>query len=211
MKLSKEIDSLVQINRGRLALDIGNVLIRANLDCFSKKLADIKEISEKESIALMDLMQKMTDIGLMNMRQALSSMCGIEGYNQEVLIRLWNKSVIKRVKILEQFLDKLISGGMHVALLSNIGFDHADFIRDIDVFNKCQQHFSCEVGARKPSKLFFQSFISAHSDYCYCPFLDDRIENVKAAEKFLTPRLFDISNLTDKEALKLFKEKIKRY
>ena len=66
------------------------------------------------------------------------------------------------------------------------------------VFNKCIQHFSCEVGARKPSKLFFQSFLMEEPHFHRSIFIDDIDENVEMAKKcgFRAVR-FNINDFSD--------------
>lgn len=97
-----------------------------------------------------------------------------------------------------------------VSLLSNIGFDHADFLRQkCPVFKKCNQHFSCDVGARKPTKLFYQSFLLEYGWDKDVLFFDDRPENVKAAESYLAGVQFDIEDYaTDEEAAQAVRNRL---
>ena len=80
----------------------------------------------------------------------------------------------------------LISAGWDVALLSNIGADHISVVRrwlPIELWDKSTHHFSCDIGVRKPSRLFYQSFHLKNGGWSnYTFFFDDIEENVIACD-----------------------------
>ena len=93
------------------------------------------------------------------------------------------------------FLDDLKGQGEEVAILSNMGHEHATHIRENypRIFDGCHLHLSCEVGARKPTKLYYQSFMMQYPHFAGAPFFDDRPENVIAAKEFgLDGRHFEL-------------------
>jgi FMN phosphatase YigB (HAD superfamily) len=88
-----------------------------------------------------------------------------------------------------KILDKIRSEeGLEIALLSNIGFEHAKLVHKLLSYDECgfffnHKHFSCEVGARKPTKLFYQSFLMQHPEFQGCLYVDDLQENLDAADE----------------------------
>ena len=68
------------------------------------------------------------------------------------------------------FLKELENQDVKIALLSNMGLEHATFIRESlpELFQGRLLHLSCEVGARKPTKLYYQSFLQDHDEFTCC-------------------------------------------
>jgi len=192
-----------------VALDIGNVLFHVYLEDFYNFLLR-EEIFEtiEETCEFCDSIQPSLDLGIHTIKESFHLRLGITGTSLRLIHEKWLDIVRPSGDMLD-LIDDLLVSGYHVALLSNIGFDHAAVVRDkCNVFNKCIQHFSCDVGARKPTKLFFQSFILDH-DWSLNdkkPFFDDRRENVKASQPYLLGMHFDIrDHNSDKEAAELIK------
>ena len=80
-----------------------------------------------------------------------------------------------------------------VALLSNVGLEHAIVMEKIldhhhlhsnKFFSKCVKHLSCQVGARKPTKLYYQSFLQQHPEFEGAAYLDDLQENLDMGKEF---------------------------
>ena len=46
------------------------------------------------------------------------------------------------------------------------------------------KHYSCEVGARKPSKLYYHSFLQMHPEFKGAIYVDDNKENLEASKEF---------------------------
>ena len=90
--------------------------------------------------------------------------------------------------MLFQLNDLRLSHNLQVALLSNIGVEHAammnQVLQDGDFFQGAIKHFSCDVGARKPSKLFYQSFLQQHPEFVGSLYVDDLVENLEASRQF---------------------------
>ena len=87
---------------------------------------------------------------------------------------------------------------LQVALLSNVGLEHAvQMARVLDIdsfFDKCVKHLSCHVGARKPTKLYYQSFLMQHPEFYGAAYLDDLQENLDASVPFgFRPRRFSLA------------------
>jgi FMN phosphatase YigB (HAD superfamily) len=170
----------------RVAFDIGNVLSRVDLTVFTNQA---KEFGLHDGF--LEEIQVSQDLGLYSMRQAVSKCVHLDSHHPDkdervkILEQAWLDTV-KISDIMIEFVDELIKERVEVALLSNIGVDHRDLIlRKAPALKKCQyKHFSCEIGARKPSKLFFQSFVLESGwDGKTVVYFDDRLENFNYLNK----------------------------
>lgn len=200
----------------RIALDVGEVLVHVDFKDF---FAEFKRLGLKEDpfVFICDI-QARQDIGIKTLRVSLRSKFGLIESQIESLMKAWNRSIQPDDDILD-FVDGLKKSGVKVAILSNMGFEHTAYIREEypRIFDGCELHLSCEVGARKPSKLYYQSFLMQHPKFNGCLFLDDRPENLVVAEKFgLIGRHFELSKfnaLTFREqgnVLRTIKDDIER-
>jgi len=201
-----------------LALDIGNVICDVDLNPFFSYMNQFdSKLSTEEAFIVCEEMQPRLDLALSSIDSELERIClhhnrSRDKHHKE-LKQLWLNS-IKPVPQINEILNELILDGVKIALLSNIGMDHATVVRNILPIDNCLQHFSCEVGARKPSKLYFQSFeldypqfwngyIRSYSEdmTSYYPqkplYIDDRRENLFAAENYFHTQYFSIKDYTD--------------
>lgn len=180
----------------RVAFDIGNVLCHVNMNGFFEYLVS-KGIfnTVKEADEFISGIQYSQDLGLYNIRQGFYKFkLNLSKKDLDEIYTAWIGNVNTSEDMLN-LLDEILSNGYEVALLSNIGFDHSSFLRKkCPVFNKCIQHFSCEIGTRKPLKLFYQSFISEYNWSNDIYFFDDRIENIESANGLFIGKQFDLNN-----------------
>jgi len=169
----------------RIAFDIGNVLVNVDFEGFFTEFNRMGTRDDPFEF-LCDL-QHQQDIGITTLSIALRAKFGssVPKSMERALVHAWNKSIKPNKEMLD-FVDDLKRRDVKVAILSNMGTEHADFIRKTypRMFEGCKLHLSGEVGARKPSKLYFQSFLMQHPNFQGCLFLDDRRENLAAAEEF---------------------------
>ena len=142
-----------------LALDIGNVIVDCDLNSFFTYMSQIVDNpkSYEEAFVICEEMQPRLDLGITTIDTELDRICLGHGGHRNKMKELW-LGAIKPVPQINEILLELISDGVKIALLSNVGIDHAAVMRKVLPIDNCLQHFSCEVGARKPSKLYFQSF-----------------------------------------------------
>ncbi len=187
-----------------IALDIGNVLVRFDIKKFITKFNDLcyegiieTKIDPKQFLFDLNAAQ---DCGLVTVEQRARERFNWDPDNDvyitNKLSEAW-KSTIIPVDIMNDFFEGLKSEGVNVALLSNMGYEHAQLFRDKwpKFFKDCTLHLSCDVGARKPSKLYYQSFLADHPEFKGCIYLDDRPENVIAGHKYgFKVDLFDLED-----------------
>jgi FMN phosphatase YigB (HAD superfamily) len=165
-----------------VALDIGNVLFDVDVSRFVEELV-AQGVYDKYSHAqaFMDGIQAGQDVGLYTMYQAIARFHpSLPDEKLMALSDAWNATASPCEPMLE-LVEWLLDNEWQVALLSNIGFDHKETIKNMtpqSIWDRCIHHFSCDVGARKPSKLFFLSFLMQYPTWTSSIFLDDREENV---------------------------------
>ena len=202
-----------------VCFDIGNVLCQFDIMKFVNKLAEVAKISEHDAWFFLDHLQKMQDIGITTVAHGLEYRFRLSKEDLNLLVDTWNKTLTPNDMMLK-FLDNLRSHEVKIALLSNMGPEHIAHLRSVcpKMFNQTIQHISCEVGARKPQKLFFQSFcldndqfiksnetINTDTDFSGSLYVDDIEENLKVGKKYG----FKVYKFNLDETLKLSKSKQK--
>lgn len=182
-----------------LALDIGNVLVDLNLEPFRKALSKQMNISKFEADQFLSSTQRAQDVGLTTIREELATHFRIRSeYILDELDSVWLEVVQPNwdsIMFFEEIMDRFY---LKVALLSNIGFEHVEmFNKKLNcspVYTNSIHHFSCEIGCRKPSALFFKTFLDMHPEFKGALYLDDVMENVKAGTKLgLKGQQFDLN------------------
>lgn len=166
----------------RVAFDIGNVLVGVDRSEFFKEFRKVVQFVDP-AVFTNDI-QSLHDIGVETLSISLRYKLGLSDSSIDTLVGAWNKSIRPNEEMLD-FVEGLKRDGIEVALLSNVGLDHAVQLRErYHIFDGCILHLSCEVGARKPTKLYYQSFLAQYPRFIGAIFLDDRIENLEAAQEF---------------------------
>jgi FMN phosphatase YigB (HAD superfamily) len=172
-----------------VALDIGNVLVNVDFQGFLRKLSKRLNITLEEALYFMNRSQKLHDLGLTVMKDELIDHLKIRSeVLREELIDDWNNCITPADWMLEKLDTWCTEHDLQVALLSNVGLEHAVRMSQVlnhnGFFDKAVKHFSCHVGARKPTVLYYQSFLALHSEWKGCPYIDDLQENLDASQQF---------------------------
>lgn len=176
--------------------DIGNVLVDVNLTSFSDELKKFIH-PDHDPMFFLETMQAMHETGHLTMNQALWSHHDIAEKDREYLLEKWNLTISRNDKMISLLKEISQNYNNQIILVSNIGFEHAKYLEKIcpELFEpNIKRYFSYEVGARKPSRIFFQSlfmdkifkekaklnaYVQGYNvDVCY---IDDRKENLEAA------------------------------
>lgn len=207
-----------------IAFDIGNVFFELELGNFTEEF-DAYFKGRYDSILFLKELQGPQDTGLTNIRRNLEILIhkiypkeSSSSINESIdkLCGAWC-NILKPSEIMLEFSEELKNDGVKVALLSNVGQEHAEYLSNnySNLFNNATLHLSYEVGARKPSDLYFKSFLSDHPDFKNCIYLDDLKENVDKGLKYkFDARVFNINDFKNaenklKECIKKIKEDIK--
>lgn len=161
----------------KLAIDIGNVLVNVDLNKFTN-IFNSKKIS---GFRFLELIQAEHEIGLLTFADYLEK---YESREHE-FEKAWLDTVTPN-QFMINWLQDLQKNNYEIAILSNIGQDHHEHLNKIcpPLFNNNILHLSYQVGARKPTKIYFQSFLLENPQFKNCLFIDDRIENLNMASKF---------------------------
>lgn len=169
----------------QLALDIGNVICHVDFDKILNVLSKSLNISKAEALYFLNRTQKLHDLGLTNLSDELHDHFNIKS---EIIIAdilsEWNKSIQidnDVIREIERLRDKL---DLEIALVSNIGIEHAEHIRKNLSLGNTIQFFSCEVGARKPSYLYYKTFLDMYPQFNGAIYLDDLDVNLEIGRKF---------------------------
>lgn len=172
-----------------VCIDIGNVLCKVDLSQFIALLSKIKNISKSDALNSFNEIQKLHDLGFTNLSNELSSRFKI--YSElliDELIHEWSNIITPDKDVLDKLNFMIDTKDLKVALLSNIGVEHAKQMSNILGYNnfidKSIRYFSCEVGARKPSTIYYQSFLQLHPEFVGAAYIDDLQENLDASKKF---------------------------
>jgi|HubBroStandDraft_5_1064220.scaffolds.fasta_scaffold271406_2 FMN phosphatase YigB (HAD superfamily) len=171
------------------ALDIGNVLVHVNFQPFLNQLSKSLNITLEEAGYFMNRSQCLHDLGCTTMLSELKDHFKIRSpIIIEELIEKWNKVIEPNFDIIHR-IDRMIRhDDLQIALLSNVGLEHAQQMAQIldigDFFKSSIKFFSCHVGARKPTLVYYHTFLQLHPTFKGCPYVDDLQENLNAAQQF---------------------------
>ncbi len=203
----------------KLAIDIGQVICHLDFRNFNKLLANHACISEESADRFLFESQKMHDLGFSILEKDLNNRLYdfnlLPVYVKEVVAE-WHKTVIPNPIVME-WLKKLLSRRVEIALVSNIGMEHAETMKTL--LSPIYEHlnvvkfFSCEVGARKPTYVYYQTFLNMYPKFKRCVYMDDNLDNIEAGKLFEFQSIpFDLSKMKDDTeiitALKNIEEKI---
>lgn len=172
-----------------LALDIGNVLVTVHFERFLDLLSRTANISMEDAKHFLKKIQKIHDLGLTDIKQELENSFNIKSPGLiNDLKKEWARCGLADEYVINRILKWNNEIGLKIALLSNIGIEHAEIMPKLlkhdDFYNKTITHFSCEVGARKPSMIYYQSFLRQFPEFYGCVYVDDLHENLEASKKF---------------------------
>jgi len=172
-----------------VALDIGNVLCHVDFNQFLNDLSEALNISIDDAMYFLNRSQKLHDLGLTAMRDELRDHFKIKSpVVIDKLLKSWNNSIRPDFEVLDMFNSMSEKHNLKVALVSNIGIEHAALMEHVldhnGFFQNAIKHFSCNVGARKPTLLYYQSFLMEHPEFTHCVYVDDAIENLETGKRF---------------------------
>lgn len=171
------------------AFDIGNVLVNVNFPGFINKLSKSLNISVEDATYFMNRSQKLHDLGLTVMKDELIDHLHIKSsVLRDELIADWNYCITPAHWLLEKIDNISSEHNIQIALLSNVGLEHAVRMRETlgyyNFFRNGVTHFSCEVGVRKPNTLYYHTFLQMHPEFQGCPYFDDLQENLDVGARF---------------------------
>jgi FMN phosphatase YigB (HAD superfamily) len=172
-----------------ICLDIGNVLCHVDMVEFLELASTTFNITEAEAVRFLKRFQRIHDLGYTTMKDELMDQFKLKSEaTTRKLVHAWNEAVQPNLDIITKLNELKVSHNLQVALLSNIGPEHAmmmeDRLKHGGFFEGAIKHFSCFVGARKPSMVYYQSFLMQYPQFKGCLYVDDLQENLDASEQF---------------------------
>lgn len=171
-----------------LAIDVGNVLVHINFKPFVEALSKSLNITIEDAEYFMNRTCKLHDMGLTCMEDELKDHFHIKSQpTMKELLTIWNGSISTNYTVYNELCRWIREKNLQVALLSNVGLEHTKVMENIlllDNIPNLIRHFSCQVGARKPNFLYYQSFLHLHPEFRGCAYVDDLQENLDTGAKF---------------------------
>jgi FMN phosphatase YigB (HAD superfamily) len=172
-----------------VCLDIGNVLCHVDFNVFLADVSESLNVTTEDAMYFLNRSQKLHDLGLTVMKDELRDHLKIKSQvTIDKLLLSWNNCITPNYKVLDMFNNLTEKFDFQVALLSNIGLEHSILMEKVldhgPFFENALKHFSCYVGARKPTSLFYQSFLWDHPEFKGCVYVDDVVENLETGSKF---------------------------
>lgn len=176
-------------NKKYICLDIGNVLCDVATQPFLETLSESFNITFAEADRFLKRFQQIHDLGYTTMEDELKDKFGLKSpVLLKKLVQGWNDSVTTNYYMIDKLNDLRNNHNLQVALLSNIGVEHAAMMEEKlnrgNFFPGAIKHFSCYVGARKPSMIYYQSFITQYPEFKGCIYVDDLVVNLEASKQF---------------------------
>lgn len=172
-----------------ICLDIGNVLCRVDALPFLENVSETFNVTLPEASRFLKRFQQLHDLGYTTMEDELKDRFGAKSpVTLGKLVQSWNDSVTPDIHMISRLNYLREEHNLKVALLSNIGIEHVGKLETKlahgDFFPNVIKHFSCFVGARKPSTIFYQSFLLQYPEFKGCLYVDDLQENLDASKAF---------------------------
>lgn len=191
-----------------LAIDIGQVICHLDFTKFNSKLAEYAEISEKDAYDFLLKSQKAHDLGFSVLEKDLADkIYGLNLKPEQVIdiVKEWHDT-IRPNAIVMTWLEELLADNTEIALVSNIGIEHAEAMKTLlaPIYNhpKVIKFFSCFVGARKPTYVYFQTFLNMYPQFQNCVYVDDNADNIESGKLFNFKTVqFDLSKIADDNEL----------
>lgn len=191
-----------------ICFDIGNVLFDVDFSGIQSYMYSSWGISYKHTSQFLQYNQKICDLGLTTVIDDVIQYFHIKPddiYLSGVEIA-WLECIKPNIEMITLLAD-LQMEGWKIALLSNMGSEHKSKVAPM--FMDYIRFLSCDIGARKPTTLFFKTFIDLYPDFANAIYIDDLQENLDAGKSFgLKPMRFDLTDLANKN-IDALKEEIK--
>jgi len=176
-----------------VCFDIGNVLCHLDFTPFQKALSEQLDITVSQAEYFYNRTQKLHDLGLTNLSDELRDHFRISSKSLvDALMHDWYSIITPEDKMFD-FVKWCFDNNIKIFIVSNIGIEHANYMRN--VFNQKLgakiiddpnfiTFFSCDVGARKPSYLYFKTLLDLYPETNGALYIDDLVENLESGKKF---------------------------
>lgn len=189
--------------------DIGNVLYHVEFDPLLTKLSKDFNITKSEAFHFLGNNQKRCDLGISLIEEEFAHRFAIKSdVLLAELVAIWMDCIKPNSAMLDLVAD-LQNEDVKIALLSNMGHEHLSRLSASHPFASTIQFFSCLVGARKPTMVYYSTFLHLHPEFIGAPYIDDLQENLDAGTDFGFKSIrFALDENPTKDDITALKEKI---
>lgn len=172
-----------------ICLDIGNVLVDINMDPFINGISKQFNISLVEANEFVKGVQRQQDLGLTTVTHELRHQFNIRSeVTLNELVSAWNQVVNPNTVSISYFERLVETYNLKVALLSNIGPEHiskfeSSLLGESSIWKNSIHYFSCDVGLRKPTRVYYHMFLDEHPEFKGAFYIDDLDDNLDTGKK----------------------------
>lgn len=202
-----------------LICDIGNVLLSMQFDKFLAAIGESCHWDREKCLRWLEQKEHLQNLGYYSMKNDLLDAINIPNTfsimlddveiarkTREVtqnkvnyLMELWQTTLTPNPNVLG-LLNTLRAIGIQVALFSNMGKDHFEIMPQLlgKIYDTKYKWFSFQVGATKPQKMFYHTFLSHYPEFKGAWYIDDKEENLTTGREYgLKTIHFDLSGYKD--------------
>ncbi len=170
----------------KIIFDLGNVLVRFNPDVFLKELFSDEQIIERCKEIYFNGLWNEYDRGFLRPYDMVEKACRIYPENRKDFMLMMEKwtSYVTPIESSIKLIESLFKKGYDLYILSNIPKDCYEFLMQYEWFLKMSGVFSFQEKTIKPEEKIYQILLDRyHLKSQDCIFIDDKLENIQAAEK----------------------------
>lgn len=160
-----------------IIFDIGNVLCRLNFGRYYEVALRHGILNPAKQV---EGIEKLLDLDLTRISRECDLM-GLSNEERYELLREWERVIEFDIRMVE--FKKELESEYTVGILSNIGYEHGEYIKQQGVLSGSKNHLSYEVGARKPQMIYYQSFLYNYPEFKGALYIDDREENLEMGNR----------------------------
>ena len=170
-----------------VVFDLGGVVVAHNAESFKEKLGDFFSFVFGPDMKCVPMFWQDYDRGILTIDETAAEVaklrdCTAETAKEHMLYAIsLQEEVEPTVKLIKELKEK----GYKIYALSNMSKEYIEFLRQFPVF-ECfdAQIISSEVGLGKPNPKFYEHLLThCELNPAETIFIDDRKDNVEAAEK----------------------------
>lgn len=167
--------------------DIGNVLAHCDFYNLIQLLSYELSISEQDILNFLNRLHIEHDLGKTNLNDEFIKSFPRHTHLSNLLLKEWELAINFESSMIH-LLNRLYDNGINIAILSNIGIEHADLVDSWLAQEKFYEFsakwFSCDQGVRKPDAEYYYKFLKHHPEFSGCYYFDDIQDNLETGLKF---------------------------
>lgn len=168
-----------------IVFDLGRVVFAQNP---AKSSDEYKQFFSYVSESPMPRFWVEYDLGLSSFDKVVADLSDYRGVEHEYSRQMLELSIVRQETIVPtaELIRDLKAAGYNLYVLSNMSKEFIAYLRGLEVYRYFDgEVVSCEEGVVKPMPEIYEVLLTRFElDPAQTIFIDDRVENVKAAERF---------------------------